>query len=108
MKEQHCVSMKQLYKFLTACGGNWRKTIHISAQEGCTGWLLAADRDGAPVLLRVDALERGIQERIDTSECRGTLTESAFTDIFTQYLYWQLPATGITPADTLNLLSDHS
>ena len=45
-------STKQLYLFLAACGGNWRNTIHIACREerDSPGYLLAADRDGQPVL----------------------------------------------------------
>ena len=48
-------STKQLYLFLAACGGNWRNTIHIACREerDSPGYLLAADRDGQPVILGV-------------------------------------------------------
>lgn len=100
------LTTRKLYAFLTACGGNWRNTIHIPAQEGHAGWLLAADRDGKPVVMNVDAFQNQIAEEIDTRECRGVLTESAFGDIFSQYLLWQIPAASCRPSDALNLLSN--
>lgn len=96
---------KNLHVFLSACGGNWRNTIHITSQEGHCGWLLAADRDGKPIVIAVDKFQKQIDEQIDTSECRGILTESAFGDIFAQYLLWQLPDVNVHLADALNLLS---
>ena len=48
-------STKQLYLFLVACSGNWRNSIYIKCQEekDAPGYLLAADRDGQPVILSV-------------------------------------------------------
>ena len=45
---------KQLYLFLTACSGNWRNSIYIKCQsdKDDPGYLLAADRDGQPVICR--------------------------------------------------------
>lgn len=101
------LTTRKLYAFLTACGGNWRNTIHISDKEGHSGWLLAADRDGKPVVMNVDVFQNQIKEQIDTSECRGVLTESAFGDLFAQYLLWQLPAASGRLSDALNLLSNN-
>ena len=94
-----------LCSFLSCCGGNWRNTIHIAAQGGHAGWLMAADQDGKPVVMAVDAFQKLTQEQIDPAECRGYLTESAFGDIFARYLLWQIPDAGGPPADALSLLS---
>ena len=40
---------QKLYRFLSACGGNWRSTIHIKTVEGDI--LMAMDRDSQPVFL---------------------------------------------------------
>lgn len=47
-------STKQLYLFLTACSGSWRNTVYILCQGETEnpGYLLAADRDGQPVICR--------------------------------------------------------
>ena len=105
MKEITSASARRLYRFLSACGGNWRNTIHIAAQGGHTGWLMAADQDGKPVVMAVDAFQKLTQEQIDPAECRGCLTESDFGDIFARYLLWQIPDAGGSPADALSLLS---
>ena len=49
---------KQLYLFLAACSGSWRNTVYISCQGETDnlGYLLAADRDGQPVILPVQRL----------------------------------------------------
>lgn len=106
MKDSITPSARKLYIFLAACGGNWRNTIHIPAQDHA-GWLLAADRDGRPLVVDVDAFQSQIQEQIDVRECRGTLSESAFRDVFSQYLVWRLPTASSHPLDTLNLLSSN-
>ncbi len=45
---------KQLYLFLTACSGSWRNTVYILCQGETEnpGYLLAADRNGQPVICR--------------------------------------------------------
>ena len=106
MNESYPTSVRKLYAFLTACGGNWRNTIHIPAQNHA-GWLLAADRDGRPLVVDVDAFQIQIQEQIDVRECRGTLSESGFRDVFSQYLLWQMQTAGNHPLDALNLLSNN-
>lgn len=106
MKELTTPSVRKLYIFLSACSGNWRNTIHIPAQKHA-GWLLAADRDGRPLVVGVDAFQIQIQEQIDVRECRGTLSESAFRDVFSQYLLWQLQTADSHPLDALNLLSNN-
>lgn len=77
---------QKLYMFLSACGGNWRNTIHIEAADGCI--LMAADRDGQPVFFSAAAFQALTGERVDPEECRGRLTQDAFADIFAQYLIW--------------------
>ena len=91
---------QQLYRFLSSCGGNWRNTLYIRAddQNGC---LMAADREGRPVLMGLGELCELSGERIDPSECRGQLEEGAFQDIFAQYLLWQLPSADEHPARAL-------
>lgn len=106
MNESALTSTRKLYAFLCACGGNWRNTIHVTAQEGHNGWLLAADSDGKPLVVNVDAFQNQIQEQIDTSECRGTLTAVAFEDIFARYLLWQFPDANGHFTEALNLLSN--
>lgn len=82
----------KLYAFLTACGGNWRNTVYISAQDGGNGWLMAADCRGCPVIMPETVLCRAAGRQIDPDECRGQMSEGAFRDIFARYLLWQLPS----------------
>lgn len=105
MKEITSASARRLYRFLSACGGNWRNTIYISAETWRPGWLMAADRDGKPVVMAVDAFQKLTQEQVDPAECRGHLTASAFGDIFARYILWQFPDADSRPAEVLDLLS---
>jgi len=82
---------KQLYLFLTACGGNWRNSIYISCQKDDPGYLLAVDRDGKPVIMNIEQLQHLTGEQIDPAECCGQLTQSAFQDVYAQYLLWNFP-----------------
>ncbi len=87
-------STKQLYLFLTARSGNRRNTIHISCQGDMdsSGYLLAADRDGQPVILPVQRFYELTGEQIDPAECCGQLTKAGFESLYAQYLLWRLPA----------------
>ncbi len=90
---------KQLYMFLSACSGNWRNTVHISCQGGKDnpGYLLAADRDGQPVLLSVQQFHHLTGVWIDPAECCGQLTEAGFESLYAQYLLWRCPSAGGHP-----------
>ena len=85
---------RQLYQFLTACSGNWRNTVHISCQEETdnSGYLLAADRDGQPVILPVLRFYELTGVQIDPAECCGQLTEASFEALYAQYLLWRCPS----------------
>ena len=85
---------KYLYTFLSACSGNWRNTVHISCQEETdnSGYLLAADRDGQPVILPVQGFCELTGEQIDPAECCGQLTEAGFEALYAQYLLWHCPS----------------
>ena len=87
------ITAKQLYLFLVACGGNWRNTIHIACREerDSPGYLLAADRDGQPVILGVQQFYQLTGVWTDPAECCGQLTEAGFEALYAQYLLWQCP-----------------
>ena len=85
------ISALKIYSFLTACRGNWRNSIYITAKGAPHGYLMAADRDGKPVIVDEDALRQLSGEPVDPAECRGQLTESDFRDVFAQYLLWRFP-----------------
>lgn len=88
---------KQLYLFLTSCSGNWRNSIYIKCQseKDDPGYLLAADRDGQPVILSVQQFYQLTGIWIDPTECCGQLTEAGFEALYAQYLLWRLPGTEI-------------
>ena len=65
--------------FLSACGGNWRNTIYIPGKRDAA-YLMAADRDGRPVIMPIGQFQRLSGVQIDPDECRGQLTQSAFQD----------------------------
>lgn len=84
---------KQLSLFLTACSGNWRNSIYIKCQsdKDNPGYLLAADRDGQPVILGVHQFYQLTGVWTDPAECCGRLTEAGFEALYAQYLLWQCP-----------------
>lgn len=84
---------RQLYLFLAACSGNWRNSIYIKCQEekDSPGYLLAANRDGQPVILGVQQFYQLTGVWIDPAECCGQLTEAGFESLYAQYLLWRCP-----------------
>ena len=86
-------STKQLYLFLTACSGSWRNSVYIKCQseKDDPGYLLAADRDGQPVILPVQRFYELTGVQIDPAECCGQITEAGFEALYAQYLLWRLP-----------------
>ena len=89
-----------LYLFLSACQGNWRNSVHVSADG--PGYLLSADRAGQPVVMSVEQFQQLTGESIDPAECCGQLTEDAFKTLYAQYLLWRMPS---AEDDPLPLLS---
>lgn len=84
---------QQLNTFLSSCRGNWRNTLYIrDAEQPGAGYLMTADRDGAPVLMELGMFCRLTGQNIDPDECRGVMAQSVFEDIYAQYLLWRLPS----------------
>ena len=88
-------SAKQLYLFLSACSGNWRNSIYIRCQEeeDTPGYLLAAGRDGQPIILGVQQFYQLTGVWIDPAECCGQLAEAGFESLYAQYLLWRCVST---------------
>lgn len=88
-------STKQLYQFLSACGGNWRNCIHVSVDG--PGYLLTADRDAKPIVMPVERFRQLTGEQIDLTECCGQLSETAFRALYSQYFLWRMPSAEDSP-----------
>ena len=88
------LSTEQLYQFLFACSGNWRNSIYISSQEetATASYLLAAGRDGQPIVMPVEQFQQLAGEIIDSAECYGQLTDEGFRALYAQYLLWRMPS----------------
>lgn len=84
-----------LYNILSACAGNWRNCIYVSASG--SGYLLSTDRDSRPIVMSVEQFRQLTGEHIDPSECCGQLTEEGFSTLFAQYLLWFLPSSSENP-----------
>lgn len=90
------IDTEKLYRFLNACGGSWRNTIAISctgcpyADQSCSGYLLTADRGGAPILYPVELFQKYCKETVDTDECIGKLSRQAFEAVYSRWLLWKV------------------
>lgn len=87
----------KLYRFLQATAGNWRNAIFIECRNcsgsntgPCAGFLLAADADGAPILLTNEWFQAQTGEQIDRIECAAVLTREAFENAYSLWLKWQI------------------
>ena len=88
-------STKQLYLFLSSCGGNWRNCIYIPTDG--SGYLLTTNRDAEPMILSVDRFQALTGERIDPAECCGQFSEEAFKNLYTQYYTWKMQSAEDNP-----------
>lgn len=91
---------QKLYLFLAACQGNWRSSVHISADG--PDYLLSADRDGRPVVMAVEQFQQLTGEPIDPTECCGQLTAEGFKSLYAQYMLWRMPSTEDDPLQFLS------
>lgn len=80
---------RQLYKFLSACAGNWRNCVYIS--DNGAGYLLSTDRDGGPIVMAVEQFQQLTGEQIDPTECCGQLSAEGFKMLYAKYLLWHMP-----------------
>ena len=97
------ITAKHLYVFLSACAGNWRNAVLIAgAAPDAPGYLLSVDRDGRPILMAVEQLQRLTGEPIDPTECRGQLTEEGFKSLYARYLLWRMPSAEDDPLQFLS------
>lgn len=88
-------SSYSIFDFLEHCGGNWRNTVYVPCgccfhpcRAKCRGCLLTADMDGRPMAISVTRFEAITGQRVDLSECVGTLSRYAFDELFRHYRIW--------------------
>lgn len=90
------IDTEKLYRFLNACGGNWRNTVFVYCTDCpdfdciCSGYFLTADRDGAPILYPVELFQKCCNESVDTDECIGKLSRQAFETVYSRWLLWKV------------------
>ena len=86
----------QLYAFLQASRGNWRNAIWIECKfclyknQQCDEYLLAADRNGAPLVLSVEQVRRLTGDTPVKDECIAVLSEQAFEELYSSWLLWHI------------------
>lgn len=95
---------RQLYLFLAACGSNWRNTIFVTSRREPShpGYLLAADHDGSPVIIKAADFHYMTGVWIDPAECCGQISEASFEAMYAQYLLWHTPFAEGNPLQTLS------
>jgi hypothetical protein len=79
---------KLLYLFMESVRGNWRNSIYVvcgtaacKRYTDCSGFLLAFNSSGQPVIMPVDYLEKAGDFTLDKSECGVTISKTAFNAI---------------------------
>ncbi|MDE6261159.1 MAG: hypothetical protein K2M42_09925 [Oscillospiraceae bacterium] len=83
-------SHQQLYNILSACAGNWRNCVYISADS--SDYLLSTDRDGRPIVMPVEQFRQLSGENVDPAECCEQLSAEGFKTLYAQYLLWHMPS----------------
>ena len=90
----------QLYNILSACAGNWRNCVYISA--GSSDYLLSTDRDGRPIVMPVEQFRQLSGENVDPAECCGQLSAEGVKTLYAQYLLWHIPSVEDDPLHYLS------
>ncbi len=79
-----------LYNILSACAGNWRNCVYISA--GSSDYLLSTGRDGSPIVMTAEQFQLLTGEQLDPAECCGQLSPEGFKTLYAKYLLWHMPS----------------
>lgn len=86
---------QNLYRFLSACEGNWRNAVFIEctacpySAHICPGYLLTADVTGHPLLFSTEKFKELTGELISKDECVGILSRYAFEKLYSRLLLWK-------------------
>ena len=84
----------QLYTFLQASSGNWRNAVWIECKSclyenlQCDGYLMTADRNGAPLVFSVVQFRQLTGDMPVKDECIAVLSEHAFEVLYSSWLLW--------------------
>ena len=99
---------RNLYELLFSCKGNWRNAIYVPCgpcPHPCkvdrSGCLAAIRQDGTPLLVSIREFEEETGERTDPGDCIGTLSEDAFSSLFSRYLTWEMSSSEQCPMEYL-------
>ncbi len=90
------------YQFLKAARGNWRNAIYLycsrcACPQDCGGFLMAADADGAPVLISAKAFEAMSGETVTPEECSSILHRQAFESAYALVILWRTVSSSDCP-----------
>lgn len=99
---------RNLYELLMDCEGNWRNAIYIPCgpclhpcRVDSAGCLMTINKDGSPRLVSIRKFEKETGERIDPTDCIGTLSKAAFSSLFSRYLIWEMSSPEQCPMEYL-------
>ena len=94
MKHPHCkTDAKHIRHFLNLCEGNWHSCIYVwcrtcNAQESCenSGFLFHPDETGSPCILPLSDAALLFPRIPEPTECTGSMSIAAFTELYLPYL----------------------
>lgn len=94
MKHPHCkTDAKHIRHFLNLCEGNWHSCIYVwcrtcNAQESCenSGFLFHPDETGSPCILPLSDAALLFTRIPEPTECTGSMSIAAFTELYLPYL----------------------
>ena len=94
METTHCLAdAKHIRRFLDACDGNWHRCTYINcancrAKNPCkeTGFLFCPDCRAIPLVLPLSDANVLFACRPESEECLTLLKDSAFLDMYAEFL----------------------
>lgn len=83
--------IRELYRFLKLCVGNYRNALYI---ECSCDFLMIADQDAKPILFPVRNFYELTGEYPQKDEMCGVMSKQSFENIYRGWLLWNTDGTG--------------
>ena len=101
LKNRPCI----LCSFLIAAKGNWRNSIFIECgnkcpnknQLQCSGFLMAPDSKGWPLLIPISAIFKITGVMVDKNECLSIISCHNFELLYSSWLDWHVSSPNECP-----------
>lgn len=82
--------VRELYRFLKLCAGNYRNAIHVECD---CAFLMIGDQDAKPILFPIHKFHELTGEYPQKDEMCGVMSRQAFESLYRGWLLWNSDGT---------------